>query len=197
MELPQNVFHIIKAAFRPLNLSESEHNEFFSMWRPINFDRNKFITEAGKTEKNFYVVESGVQVVYILDLDGNKKVIGFSFDGSFSGIYDSFLHEKPSAYFLEALTPSKLWMIKKANYDRLFEIYPEFDRWGRIVHGDLMIGRVQREIELITLTAKERFEIFMARCPEQLKTIPQKYLASYLNMTPETFSRLRKDYVIS
>jgi CRP-like cAMP-binding protein len=197
VKLPTHVFEIIQSAFQPLSLDAEKHYGFFSFWEAVEFSRHQFITEAGKTEKAFYVVESGVQAIYILDLKGNKNVIGFSFDGSFSGIYDSFLYKKPSAYFLEALTPSKLWKISKANYDQLFELYPEFDRWGRIIHADLLVGRVQREIELTTLTAKERFQLFIDRCPDELRTIPQKYLASYLNMTAETFSRLRKEYVIS
>ncbi len=183
---------LIKNAFRDLHLSVETHPDFFDMWEEVSFDRSDFITAYGKIERYFYIVISGVQAIYILSKDGEKQVIGFSFDGSFSGVYDSFLLEKPSHYFLEALTPSRLIRTTKDCYHQWFERYPEFDRWGRIAHQHLLVGRVQREIELTTLTAKERFEIFMERCPEQLRSIPQKYLASYLNMTPETFSRLRK-----
>ena len=55
----------------------------------------------------------------------------------------------------------------------------------------MLIGRGKREIELLTLSAEERYINFMRRCPKVLLQIPQKYLASYLNMKPETFSRLR------
>ena len=179
-------------AFRNINLTVDKHPDFFEMWDEVEFDRSEFITSSGKVERNFYVVISGVQAIYILTKDGDKQVIGFSFDGSFSGVYDSFLLEKPSHYFLEALTPSRLLRMTKKQFDRLFVIYPEFERWGRLAHQGLLLGRVQREIELTTLSVKERYEVFMDRCPDLLRTIPQKYLASYLNMTPETFSRLRK-----
>ncbi len=182
---------LLKNAFRPLDLDAERHVEFFNCWDEISYDRNTFITESGNIERYFYVVISGVQAIYLLSKNGDKKVIGFSFDGSFSGVYDSYLYETPSHYFLESLTPSRLIRMKKGDYDRLFELYPEFDRWGRIVHQQLLMGRVQREVELFTMTAKERYDVFMQRCPEALMKIPQKYLASYLNMTPETFSRLR------
>ncbi|MCR9173095.1 MAG: Crp/Fnr family transcriptional regulator [bacterium] len=185
-------YEIIRNAFRPLEISESRHSEFLSFWEPVEHRRGSFITEAGKVERYFYVVLEGVQCVYILTPKGDRKVIGFSFDGSFSGIYDSFLKETGSHYFLEALTDSKLLRMNKTQYDALFDLYPEFNEWGRLVHQDLLIGRVQREVELITMDAKERFDVFMKRCPEKLLTVPQKYLASYLNMTPETFSRMRK-----
>lgn len=182
---------LLQNAFQPLNLSPESHDAFFSSWSEAEYARASYITEAGKKERYFYVVVSGVQAVYILDNTGEKKIIGFSFDGSFSGVYDSYLNQSTSHYFLEALTPSKLLRANKKSYDSWFNLYPEFNYWGRIAHQNLLIGRVQREIELITLTAKQRFDTFMQRCPKPLLNIPQKYLASYLNMTPETFSRLR------
>ena len=184
---------LLNNVFTNIDLSVKTHPEFFEMWEEVEFDRSDFITSSGKVERYFYVVISGVQTVYILTKDGNKKVVGFSFDGSFSGVYDSFLLEKPSHYFLEALTPSCLIRISKEQYDSLFTIYPEFERWGRLAHQSLLVGRAQREIELITMSVKDRYQTFMDRCPDRLRTIPQKYLASYLNMTPETFSRLRKE----
>ncbi|XOV67415.1 MAG: Crp/Fnr family transcriptional regulator [Fluviicola sp.] len=184
--------NVIKKAFLPLEVVDDRHHEFLSFWEEVEHPKGKFLTEAGKMERYFYVVLEGVQAVYILTPSGDKKVIGFSFDGSFSGIYDSFLKQSPSHYFLEALTDSRLLRITKSQYDSLFELYPEFNVWGRLVHQELLIGRVQREVELITMDAKERFDIFMKRCPEKLLAVPQKYLASYLNMTPETFSRMRK-----
>jgi len=183
---------VIKNAFKPLGISEERHAEFLDFWEEVEYSKGSLITEAGKVERYFYVVLEGVQAIYILTANGDRKVIGFSFDGSFSGIYDSFLQEKGSHYFLEALTDSKLMRMTKNQYDSLFDLYPEFNEWGRLVHQELLIGRVQREIELITMDAKKRFSVFMDRCPEKLLEVPQKYLASYLNMTPETFSRMRK-----
>ena len=191
--LNEQYISLISNAFKPLELDIDRHVEFFEMWEETNFDRYQFVTRSGEIERFFYVVIEGVQCVYIIDREGNKQVIGFSFNGSFSGIYDSFVKESSSSYFLEALTPSRLLRISHSDFMSLFDKYPEFEKWGRIVHFELLIGRVNREVELITTTAKERYDQFMTRCPDELKSIPQKYLASYLNMTPETFSRLRKE----
>lgn len=193
MAVPKNDTVIAKA-FAPLEITTERHRQFLEYWEEVSFDKGDFITEFGKVERYFYVVLEGVQAIYILTIHGDKKVIGFSFGGSFSGVYDSFLQEDASHYFVEALTPSRMVRMRKDQYDSLFDLYPEFEKWGRIVHQQLFIGRVKREIELTTMSAKERFDAFMARCPEPLKLIPQKYIASYLNMTPETFSRLRADF---
>lgn len=160
------------------------------LWKPKHFNKFEIMTEAGQIERRFYVVISGVQTIYFIDRNGNKIVIAFSFDGSYSGVYDSFTDGAPSGYFLEALTESSLYYIELSDYERLFETFSGFNKWGRIVHGELLRGRVKREIELSTLSSKDRFVNFMNRCPKELKSIPQKYLASYLNMSAETFSRL-------
>ena len=181
----------IVQAFKSVPVGLESHAGFFDGWELFDFNRNEEITEVGKTEKYFYIVLEGVQAIYYATANGDQKVIGFSFGGSFSGVYDSYLTQQPSNYCLKAITPSRLIGVRKHLYDSWFKDYPEFDRWGRLIHQELLIGRVQRELELTTLSSKERFDTFMKRCPKELMEIPQKYLASYLNMTPETFSRLR------
>lgn len=184
--------NILSNAFKPLELTIDKHPEFFDSWEEVDFKKGEFVCEQGQIERHFYVVITGVLAIYLIDKNGDKRVIGFSFDGSFSGVYDSYLDESPSNYYLEALSDCRLLRLSKANYDRLFELYPEFNYWGRIVHQQLLIGRVKREVELMTLSSEERYKAFMNRIPEPLTRIPQKYLASYLNMTPETFSRMRR-----
>lgn len=177
-------------AFASAGLSENEQESFLSLWQAISFNKGEVMTQPGEHEKRFYVVLSGIQAIYMMGPKGNVVTIGFSFEGSFSGVYDSFAFGKPSAYYLQALTPSELLYITPEDYHALFDTYPGFDRWGRLTHGHLLTGRVQRELELTTLSSEERFVRFMKRCPAPLKTIPHKWLASYLSMTPETFSRL-------
>ena len=181
---------IILSAFREAQMSREEELTFLDLWKPISFAKHEIMTQAGEVERRFYVVITGVQSVYFIDRNGNKVVIAFSFDGSYSGVYDSFTDGAQSGYFLEALTDSQLYYIDLPSYENLFDAYTGFNRWGRLTHGELLRGRVQREIELSTLSSKERFVKFMKRCPKQLHQIPQKYLVSYLNMSPETYSRL-------
>lgn len=150
-----------------------------------------YLVEAGTIAKYFYLVISGVQVIYLIDKKGEKVVLGFSFDGSASGVYDSFLTQTPSKYFIEVLSPSKLIALSWERYSEFFDRFPQFYKWRALFMEEFTIGRSFREVEILTMTAKERYDAFTKRCPPQLLQIPQKYLASYLNMKPETFSRLR------
>ena len=182
---------ILRSFFKEIPFTPAQEAEFFGLWDVYDFRQNELITEAGRIEKYFYLVLEGVQAIYLLNQKGEKVVLGFSYSGSPSGVFDSFIHQKPADTFLEALKPSKLIGISRSDYLALFEKYPECYKWGYLFFQNILFGRLYREVELLTLTAEERYTAFMKRCPEELKVIPQKYLASYLNMKPETFSRLR------
>lgn len=176
-------------SFIPLTSPMLKHLE--EVFTPKSFTPRQFITEAGNIERYFFIVLSGVQAVYLIDQKGDKHVLGFTYSGNVSGVYDSFIYQRPSDYFLESITHSELLAIRKSDFDELFIKFPEFLKWRVAFIEQIFMGRGQREVELLTLSAHERFDLFMKRCPSELLTIPQKYLASYLNMKPETFSRLR------
>lgn len=181
----------LQQAFSEVNFTQVITEDFERLWVEKEYKRGELISESGKVERYFYYVLEGVQVGYIINTKGEKVVLAFSYNGNFSGIYDSFLRSEPSLYFLEALTDSKMLALPLSAYQFLFEHYPDFYRWGKNFIDSMLIGRGKREIELLTLSAEERYINFMRRCPKVLLQIPQKYLASYLNMKPETFSRLR------
>ncbi|MEM8939364.1 MAG: Crp/Fnr family transcriptional regulator [Bacteroidota bacterium] len=155
------------------------------------YQAREIIVEAGTVEKYFYLVLEGVQALYTITERGEKSIAGFSYRGEQSGVFDSFVTQKSSALFLEALTSSTLLAISRTDFKQLFEQFPEFYKWEARFLEQILIGRFSREKEMLTYNAKERFDAFMERCPKELLDIPQKHLASYLNMKPETFSRLR------
>ncbi|MEM1258114.1 MAG: Crp/Fnr family transcriptional regulator [Bacteroidota bacterium] len=182
---------ILTSFFKDILFTHEQKKAFLDLWEECSFKQNELITEAGRIEKYFYVVLDGVQAIYLLNQKGEKVVIGFSYAGSPSGVFDSFIHQKPADTFLEALKPSRMLALSRRDYIGLFENHPAFYRWGYQFFQEILFGRLFREVELLTLSAEERYIAFMQRCPKELKVIPQKYLASYLDMKPETFSRLR------
>ncbi len=190
--IDDEVYSKLKAFFPKISFSQQEEDHFRSLWSTKDFKQYDLITEAGSTERYFYFVLEGVQAIYVLNDKGEKVVLGFSYSGSPSGVFDSFILRKPADSFLEALKPSKMLAITLQDYLSLFERHPDFHKWGHDFFRNILFGRLSREVELLTLSAEQRYKTFMQRCPDELKVIPQKYLASYLNMKPETFSRLRK-----
>ncbi len=189
--MEDKVFVQLKGFFPQVHFTAKDEAYFRSLWSEKSFNQYDLITEAGSVERFFYFVLEGVQAIYILNEKGEKVVLGFSYSGSPSGAFDSFIKKQPSDTFLEALKPSKMLAISYEDYQSLFDKHQEFYVWGHEFFRNILFGRLHREVEILTLTAEQRYIAFMQRCPEELKIIPQKYLASYLNMKPETFSRLR------
>lgn len=190
--MKENIQKLFESNFgQHISISEEAYQYLNEHFIELTYEPREIVVEGGGPAKYFYLVQEGVQAIYIIDENGEKVVLGFSFRGNISGVYDSFLSGKPSSLFLESLTVSKMIGITKSNYLQLFELFPEFYKWRTHFIEGILFGRLYREVEIMTRTAKERYDAFVARCPEELNQIPQKYLASYLNMKPETFSRLR------
>lgn len=185
---------LIQNAFSQFSNFPDEVWEFCKdNWQKLTYSKGEVLLEAGSIEKYLTVVQSGIQRIAYPTSEGAELTLGFSFAPSFSGAYDSLLYQRPSIYSLEALTDSVVWGITYKDLMNLFDHFQSMDRWGREFAQQILIGRGKREIELLTMTAAQRFHAFAERSPKELFDIPQKYLASYLNMTPETFSRIRAE----
>lgn len=175
---------------RYVKLTDSEWAEVAPCWQERSFPKGAFISEAETVEQWFYIVQEGVQRLYF-DHDGNELCLGFSYGGSWSGDYDSFVRQRPGRFFVQALTDSVLIGIRHSDLLRLYDRIPAMERFGRLILEELLVGRATREIEQLSLGAEERYRRLVQRSPQLLQLVPQKDIASYLRMTPETFSRLR------
>lgn len=174
-----------------IRVKEDASEFLLEAFQKVEFDSRQMIVEAGGQANHFYLVQYGVQMIYFISEKGDKVILGFSYHGNVSGVYDAFIRRTPSQLFLEAITLSKLYALSYAKYQELFDLFPEFFKWRTYFTESILFGRLTRESEMMTASAKERFDAFIQRCPKELLDIPQKYLASYLGMKPETFSRLR------
>ncbi len=171
-------------------LDEEEWKQFSMNWIPFSFDKGETVTRIDQVEPYFYHVNKGLMRGYF-DADGTEYNIGFSYDGDYSGIYDSFVTRKPSDWTLETLEPTYGLKIGYDQFEALFDLNPKFERWARKFYQSALIGLGLFIRGLLADTAEEKYRKLIARSPHVIQRIPQKHLASYLGMSPETYSRLR------
>jgi len=175
---------------RYVPLKDREWERIRGCWKDRSFPKGSFISRAGEVEHSFYIVRSGVQRLFF-EHEGNSICLGFSYDHSWSGDFESFLQQKPGRLNVQAITDSELVGIGHEDLLALYDAVPAMDRFGRLILEELLVGRATREIEQTALSAEERYRKLVQRSPHLLQLVPQKDIASYLRMTPETFSRLR------
>ena len=180
-----------KAIEKKVSFTEEEWEDILSYWKPVEFKKNEHLTKVGQVEPYFYFVLEGIQRLYFLD-KGLEHVLGFSYNGDFSGMFDSFLHRSPAELNLQAISDSHLLAIKFEDYHTLINRYRKLERWAYQFLVGILVGRLRREIEMLSCSAEERYRNLLQRSPHVIQQIPYKHLASYLGMTPETFSRMRK-----
>jgi CRP-like cAMP-binding protein len=182
--------HLKDFTFALHPLSNNEWADFASIWQEGEAKRKTILTAKGETERNLYFITEGVQRAYYLTDDDKEATIVFTYPFSFSGVADSFLTQTPSNYFFETLTQSEFLKTSYMQVEVLLNRYPNFERFMRLATSHALKGALQRQVELQTFSAEQKFKTLLTRSPQVLKLIPHKYLASYLGIDVATFSKL-------
>lgn len=162
-------------------------------WRIRTFQKKQILLAQGEVEHHFYFILEGVHRLYFLDRKAVEQTVAFGYPPNFSGNLYSLTTQLPSHYFLEALSAGAMLALPAADLRMLYDKYPEMDRWGRKFYQEILVSRGKREREMMTMTAEERFHRLRRESPHVFQMVPHKYLASYIGMRPETFSRMWKN----
>lgn len=181
----------IRAYFeRIFKLTEDDWQTFSSKLTRKEFPKKHLLLKAGQKENYLSFIEKGIIRFYIpkeYDL-----TFAFAFDNAFVSAYDSFLTREPSSYNVETLSPAILWRL---TFDDLQTIYRETEignMIGRKAGEDLFLKKSKRELSLLNDTAEERYLKLFSEQLHLLEQIPLKYIASYIGITPQALSRIRK-----
>lgn len=181
--------HLKKHLYAMHPLSDAEWSELSGIWQLQQYKRKTILTAAGETERHVYFVLEGVQRVFYLDAHHEATLV-FTYPYSFSGVADSFLTRLPSRYFLETLTSSTLLRTTHTQLQQLMDKYRNIEKLISAFASFALMGVLERQVELQTFSAEEKFRTLLKRSPHVLQLIPHKYLASYLGMDATTFSKL-------
>ncbi|MEO6949543.1 MAG: Crp/Fnr family transcriptional regulator [Ginsengibacter sp.] len=158
--------------------------------KTITLERNEFLKVKGSIDTNTYYVESGSLRVFVLD-DDEEQIIRFGYKGSTIASIDSFLTGKPSNFFIQAIKKSVIKVISKKQIEDLLNAKNNSMLWIKILE-DLVLQQMEREVDILTSSPKERYNRVLKRSPQLFQEIPHRYIANYLRMSPETLSRLKK-----
>lgn len=154
------------------------------------FNKKEIITRAGEVEDYINFINKGLLRKYFKS-DEEEHIVQISREGHLISSQESFYTRTPSEYYVESIEPSVLLSISYDDMENMFHQSHNLERLGRLVTVHTMVLKDKWQTSLIMQSPRERFLNFVENHPEIIQRIPQKYLASYLNIKPETFSRFK------
>jgi CRP-like cAMP-binding protein len=183
---------IIKNLRRHIDPTGEEAEVFLSLSVYKTVKRKEFLLKEGDVARHQFFVINGCLRTYTIDSVGKEHVLMFApKDWWCSGDLYSFLSGQKSVNNLEALEPTALLQISKDNLDILYERAPKFERFFRVLFQNAFVFHQNRIGANLSQPAEGRYDLFTKAYPDLENRIPQKYIASYVGVTPEFFSQMK------
>lgn len=180
--------HISKIV--PLN-----DNEILVLKRFIKSQKLKnkaFLLENGKVCKHLYFVENGCLRMYFVNNKSAEQITQFALEGWWIADYFSFMDNVPSDYFIQAIEKSEIVSIEMHSFEELLSQLPKLERYFRLIMQKALAASQLRTKYLSEMSKEEFFYHFNSSFPEFMQRVPQYMIASYLGLSPEYISKLRK-----
>ncbi|MDO1512415.1 Crp/Fnr family transcriptional regulator [Maribacter confluentis] len=182
----------IRAFFEEIvTINDEDWKLFSSKLEKTEYPKKTILLKTGQTETYLSFIEKGAVRLYIPGLE-NDLTFGFCFENQFVCAYDSFIRQSPCTYQLETLSKTILWRISHTDLQEIYARTAIGNTIGRLTAENLYLIKSDREQSLLNQTAQERYLSLFKNRPNLFKDIPLKYIASYIGITPQALSRIRK-----
>lgn len=182
----------IKQAFDPyFNVPVEAWKSFANQGEIITTKKDETIKEINSTENYLSFILKGSGGVLLWNKN-NFVCIDLCYEGEFFGDYMSFLSQQQTALEVVTFEPSELFRISKTTFDKMSNNTEFGDKICRFASEALFIHKQKQQIDILTKTATERYIEMLSKQPNIIRRTPQKYISSYLGVTPQSLSRIRK-----
>ncbi|MCC9064894.1 Crp/Fnr family transcriptional regulator [Flavobacterium piscisymbiosum] len=176
-------------------LNEKECEEVIRLFSQRNIRRKGYILQEGDVCRHYFFIISGCFKMFAVDPAGKEHNLQFAAENDWISDLHSFYSQEPSRMYIEAIEPSIVLQIEHDDLLYLFINYHKFDRNFRIITERKYINFQNRILQNISSTAEERYVSFTKQYPAMINRIPNTQIASYLGITPEFLSKIRKKIV--
>jgi CRP-like cAMP-binding protein len=183
----EDLYHYL-SGFTPL--TRSEFNHLLPYIEIREFDKRAILVKEGEVEKYLNIVARGLVRKY-LSIRDKEVTLQLAIEGHIVNAELSFHRQEPSTAVIETIEPTVLLSISYESLQELYEQFPKAERLGRLIVSDLFVKKDYRYFDQLRKNTRERFLDYVKSHPQMVQRVPQKYIASYLNIKPETFSRLK------
>ena len=183
----ENLLYYLQS-IHPLSPALIEHLADKVKLRAIS--RKDFLLSPGQTSRNMCFIHNGLLRAFYVK-DGAEVSSWFMKEGDICVSIESFYGQNPSYEYIQALEDSELFYIDYLELESIYKNFPEFNFIGRVLTIKYLTLWAQQLMAIRMQSAKERYDWLLQCHPEIVRRVPQKYIASYLDITPETLSKIR------
>ncbi len=171
---------------------ESAFREIVQHFETVNFPKKHQLIGADDAISHQYFVLKGCLRTYLIDAQGKEHTIQFAVEDWWVSDYIAYYKKVPSIFKVECLEDCLLLKISKSTLTALFDPYPMLERYFRLQLENAFVAFQQRILSSLNLTAEERYDAFIKTYPAIEQRVKNYQIASYLGVTPESLSRIRK-----
>lgn len=180
-------------SYKALTLAEKEALQKVVTHKKLK--RRAFILSEGNICTHYTFVVKGGFKMYFVDLHGKEHNLQFAVENGWIADIESFHKNTPSHLHIEAFEPSEVFQIHKKDLLELYDNYPVFDRVFRVLVENAFVNMQHRVIQNVSTSAQERYETFLLKYPHLLNRVSNVQIASFIGVTPEFLSKIRKERV--
>ncbi|MDO5970462.1 Crp/Fnr family transcriptional regulator [Flavivirga aquimarina] len=173
--------------------SDKDINLFYNYLTPQTFRKKEFILKEGEICKIKFFIIKGLTRTFKINDKGNENIIHFGIENWWVTNMESFITEQPSKIYIQALEETTILTISKANLEKAYTDIPKLERVFRIITENMLIAIERKNEHYIKMASKERYLMFINELRSFSQRVPQYMIASYLDITPEYLSELRKN----
>lgn len=176
-----------------INLTDDELEICTRFFVPKKLRKKQFLLNEGQVCKHISYVNSGCLRQYTIDSKSIEHIIQFAIEDWWISDLNSFLSGNPATDNIDALEDSEVLLLEKSARDELLEACPKMERFFRLLLEANHVANHRRVIEALSVSAEARYLNFIETYPKIFEQIPQSQIASYLGITPQSLSRIRKE----
>lgn len=174
-----------------IEVSPSEIGIILSFFKPYQAKKNEILIQQGQVGQRTFFVGKGCLRIFFNNEQGQDTTRYIAFENNFATALVSFITGEPSQECIQAVENSELLYISQQDFYHLLEIIPTWDKFYRIYLEKAYVNNTNRLMSFVTMDAKERYRLLLEQNPAIVLRLPNKLVASYLNISQETLSRLK------
>ena len=176
-----------------ISISEESVNKITEHFTIKSYRKKEYLLQFDNISRSEFFITSGCVRTFVTDFNGVEHNIFFSTENYWAGDLQSFINQTPATYSIQALENTEVLAISGESWKKLVSESPDFTEYSRLLFRNAVIAQQNRILQNLSYTAKERYRHIIEKHPELIQRIAQKHIASYLGITPEFLSMIRKE----